>query len=223
MEGERRKDDKKQRKVWDFRLFYVLLQTVSKIFIINSIIIMKISKRIRMTLAVVIMAVASVNAQNGYMNELSVAYGFGSNTDLASSFYKGVFTGKQLNYWGPISVEYFHRLDSNDRLGFGAIAAIGGCKWDDDGDAKSTFYTFMPAIKYNWSVSEHVSWYSKAAIGVTIGSDSGVKKDGKSDSNTIFNWQATIVGVEFGSAFRGFVELGTGEQGIFIGGLRYKF
>ena len=225
MEGERRKDDKKQRKVWDFRLFYVLLQTVSKIFIINSIIIMKISKRIRMTLAVVIMAVASVNAQNGYMNELSVAYGFGSNTDLASSFYKGVFTGKQLNYWGPISLEYFHRLTNNNRLGLGAVFVLGGCKWDDSSDAKSTYITIMPAFKYNWSVRKIVSWYSKAAIGLTFHSESGLTKSTSKndDASTTFNFQATFVGVEVGGALRGFAELGIGEQGIILAGIRYKF
>lgn len=51
-------------------------------------------------------------------------------------------------------------------------------------------------------------------------SDSGTKD---SDSKVVFNWQASLIGMEFGGAFRGFVELGMGEQGIILGGLRYKF
>ena len=62
--------------------------------------------------------------------------------------------------------------------------------------------------------------YSKAAVGVTFMSDSGTKD---SDSKVVFNWQASLIGMEFGGAFRGFVELGMGEQGIILGGLRYKF
>ena len=176
-----------------------------------------------MMVVAAMMATVSVNAQEEWKNEISIAYGSGSNTDFWGSFYKGVFTGKQLDYWGPISAEYFYRPGSSNRLGIGAVAAISGCKWDDEGDAKTQFYTIMPAIKYNWSVRKHVSWYSKAAVGLTIASDSGSKKDTKSESDVIFNFQVSFVGFEFGSALRGFVELGIGEQGVALGGLRYKF
>jgi hypothetical protein len=38
------------------------------------------------------------------------------------------------------------------------------------------------------------------------------------------NWQLTAIGVEVGSKqIRAFAELGTGEQGIFLGGIRCKF
>ena len=123
-----------------------------------------------------LMATMNVSAQDEWKNEISIAYGGGANTDIVMSLAKGMFTGKQLDYWGPISAEYFYRPD--ERLGIGGIFAISGCKWDDTGDAKSKYYTVMPAVKYNW-----------------------LNK----------------------SAFRGFVELGLGEQGIILGGLRYKF
>ena len=172
------------------------------------------------------MATVSVNAQEEMpMNEIAVAYGAGSNTDFIGSMSKGMFTGKQLDYWGPVSVEYFHRLTSNNRLGLGAVFVVGGCKWDDSSDAKSQYYTIMPAVKYNWSVGKNVSWYSKAAIGLTFRSQSGTtgtsSKD--DDASTIFNFQASVVGVEVGGALRGFAELGWGEQGIILAGLRLKF
>jgi hypothetical protein len=144
------------------------------------------------------MVTVNVNAQEEYDNEISIAYGGGSNSDLISSIYKGMFTGKQLDYWGPISLEYFRRLNGNNRLGIGAVATIAGCKWDDSGDAKTTFFTIMPAVKYNWAVQKYVSWYSKAAIGIMFTSDSGMSKDNRKDdkSSASFNFQASFVGLE---------------------------
>ena len=183
-------------------------------------------KKILLIVVAAMMATVSVNAQEEMpMNEIAVAYGSGSNTDLISSLGKGMFTGKQLDYWGPISLEYFHRLTNNNRLGLGAVFVLGGCKWDDSSDAKSTYITIMPAFKYNWSVRKIVSWYSKAAIGLTFHSESGLTKSTSKndDASTTFNFQATFVGVEVGGALRGFAELGIGEQGIILAGIRYKF
>ena len=165
-----------------------------------------------------LMATMNVSAQDEWKNEISIAYGGGANTDIVMSLAKGMFTGKQLDYWGPISAEYFYRPD--ERLGIGGIFAISGCKWDDTGDAKSKYYTVMPAVKYNWLNKSGFSMYSKAAVGLTVDSQSGGRE---SKTEVLFNWQASLVGMDFGGAFRGFVELGLGEQGIILGGLRYKF
>lgn len=47
--------------------------------------------------------------------------------------------------------------------------------------------------------------------------------DDKDKTKVAVGWQASLVGAEFGNAFRGFLELGCGEQGILVAGLRYKF
>lgn len=175
-------------------------------------------KKLFLMAVAAMMATVSVNAQDEWRNEVSIAYGGGSNTDLVSSIYKGIFTGKQSNYWGPVSAEYFFR--PIPKLGVGAIVAVGGCDWSDNGEATSTFYTFLPAVKYNWLNKTHFSMYSKLGIGLTIGSDSGIKD---SETSSTVNWQVSIMGMEYGSAFRGFLEFGMGEQGIILAGLRYKF
>ena len=185
-------------------------------------------KRMILMVVAAMMATMTVNAQNEDLkNEIGVAYGFGSNTDLIGSFYKGIFTGKQLNYWGPVSIEYFRRFGSSNRWGVGAIFAIGGCKWDKDDDSKkSTFYTIMPALKYNWVNKNNFGLYSKFAAGFTVGSDKGHASDNNGKDNkttTNFNFQITGIGVEAGGAFRGFAELGMGVQGVAIIGVRYKF
>ncbi len=78
----------------------------------------------------------------------------------------------------------------------------------------------MPAVKYNWLNRDRFSMYSKIALGVLIGIDSGADND---KTTAAFAWQASAVGAEFGNSFRGFLELGFGEQGILVAGLRYKF
>jgi len=45
----------------------------------------------------------------------------------------------------------------------------------------------------------------------------------KDDNGTYFMFQASLIGAEFGKQFRGFAELGVGEQGFLLAGIRYKF
>ena len=175
-------------------------------------------KRVFLMIVAAMMATVSINAQDEWQNEIAIAYGGGSNTDIVSSIGVGMFSGKQTSYWGPVSLEYFRHFPS--RLGLGVIAAVGGCKWEDHSDASSMYYTVMPALKYNWLIKNYFGMYSKVAAGVTFAKDSGTSKD---ESHTEFNWQASLVGMEFGGALRGFVEVGFGEQGIILGGLRFKF
>lgn len=176
-------------------------------------------RKILLLVIAAMMVTVDMSAQDEWKNEIAIAYGAGANTDIVSSIATAFFSGgKQSSFWGPISVEYFYRPDS--KLGFGGIAAISGCKWKHSDNAKTTYFTLMPAIKYNWLNKSHFSMYSKGAIGATLASNS----DGnESKTKVSFNWQASLIGMEFGGAFRGFVELGMGEQGVALAGLRYKF
>ena len=56
--------------------------------------------------------------------------------------------------------------------------------------------------------------------------DENGKKNGNNavSNDLLFNYQASLIGVEAGSAhLRAFAELGIGEQGIVLGGVRFKF
>ena len=92
--------------------------------------------------------------------------------------------------------------------------------WNDSDKARTKYFSIMPAVKYNWLNRDRFSMYSKIALGVLIGIDSGADND---KTTAAFAWQASAVGAEFGNSFRGFLELGFGEQGILVAGLRYKF
>ena len=185
-------------------------------------------------LVVAMMTTMSANAQD-YENkhEIAIAYGGGSTSDWLDAYETigtaivtaGTATTNNEKHFGSISAEYFYK--TKPWLGIGAILAYGNSTSDlyigktKSGKYKNNYYTLMPAVKFDWLRREHIGLYSKVALGATLRAESS---DDKSDSEVHVNWQLSALGFEFGSpAFRGFVELGFGEQGIALAGLRYKF
>lgn len=175
-------------------------------------------KKVFAILVLVLATTLNLNAQDEWRNEVSISYGFGALTDVSSSYLDGIFSGKQTSYIGAFGAEYFYRPKS--AWGVGLVGTFSACKWNDNDKARTNYLSIMPAVKYNWLNRNRFSMYSKVALGVLIGMDSGENND---KTKAALAWQASAVGAEFGSAFRGFVELGFGEQGILVAGLRYKF
>lgn len=140
-----------------------------------------------------------------------------------------------------ISAEYTRHLSKV--ISVGGIAAFNGsksdmfCNWRDPsgnttkrevGSANKIFISVLPAVKFDWLRKKHFGMYSKLGVGATFWSEKQKVNEGNkevdSDSGVLFSFQASLVGAEAGGKnFRGFVELGVGEQGIFSAGLRYKF
>jgi len=88
--------------------------------------------------------------------------------------------------------------------------------------------TLMPAVKLDWLRQKNFGMYSKLAIGATLRSEKidyeTAGHDDYSNTEMHVNWQVSLLGLEVGGRnLRGFLEVGTGEQGIFDIGLRYKF
>ena len=95
-----------------------------------------------------------------------------------------------------------------------------------------SFFSLMPAVKFNWLRKDQWGLYSKLAAGVFFGrfADKDYDENGKRaskanvESDWGFNWQASVIGIEAGSDnVRGFIELGVGEQGVALAGVRCKF
>ena len=197
-------------------------------------------KKILVMVAVAMMTAMNASAQNGYdetKHEVAITYGVGSNSDIIDAFENvgGALVGARFEnekYFGSISAEYFYHV--KNWLGVGAILAYGQCEQDvyllgdKDGVSKNTYLTVMPAVKFDWLRKKNFGMYSKLAVGATLRnekytSDASSGKD-TSDSEVHVNWQASFLGIEAGSStLRGFLELGTGEQGIALVGIRYKF
>ncbi|MBR4389501.1 MAG: hypothetical protein IKT00_10030 [Prevotella sp.] len=190
--------------------------------------------------AVAIMTAMSVNAQNGYddtKHEVAISYGIDSNSQIIDAFEEigGAMFGAKLEnekFFGPISAEYFYHV--KNWLGVGGIFAYGQNKQDvmsgkdRIGESKNSYYTLMPAVKFDWLRKKNFGMYSKLAIGATLRNEkynsSNNSNNDYTDSEVHVNWQASLLGIEAGSpTFRGFIELGTGEQGIVQAGVRYKF
>ena len=197
-------------------------------------------KKFLVMAAVAMMTAMNVNAQNGYdetKHEVAISYGIDSNSQIIDAFENigGALVGAKFEnekFTGPISAEYFYHV--KNWLGVGGILAYGENKQDvyllgdKDGVSKNTYLTLMPAVKFDWLRKSHFGMYSKLAVGATLRNekydsvDASSKDD--SDSEVHVNWQISLLGIEAGGpTIRGFLELGTGEQGIILAGVRYKF
>ena len=191
-------------------------------------------KKILVMVVAAMMATVNVNAQDEFKNEIGVFYGFESVSNIFS-VYSNMFAaaaGDQSSFWGPVGVEYYYHV--SPVVGLGAVAAYAGCKAEDKkthkDDLSETFLTFMPSVKFNWLRKKHFGMYSGFSAGVmflSVSANDNAKAsdpDAKDETLTSFMFQATALGIEFGSeAFRGFVEAGLGEKGEICAGLRYKF
>ncbi|MBQ6193329.1 MAG: hypothetical protein IJK43_02705 [Prevotella sp.] len=183
-----------------------------------------------------IVGVQTAMAQDEFKHEVAISYGALSNSQILDVFeeaimapFQGGTTLKDDKFFGPISAEYFYHLQP--WIGIGGILVYGQKKGDlysdsDNkkiGEDKNTYLTVMPAAKFDWFRRANVGLYSKVGVGVTLRHDVSEDID-YDESNLHVNWQLTAIGVEVGSKqIRAFAELGTGEQGIFLGGIRCKF
>ena len=174
-----------------------------------------IMRKLFIILAFALAATLNLSAQDDWDHEIAISYGIGAFTDLSSSYLKGIFIGDQTHYVGPFGVEYFYRPTSP--LGVGLVGTFSTCKWNDTENSRTKYFSIMPAVKYNWLNRDKFSMYSKLAVGVLVGLETG---DATEKTKATLGWQASAVGAEYGGAFRGFLELGCGEQGMLVIGLR---
>lgn len=198
-------------------------------------------KKMVLMVAVALMTAMSMNAQNEDLkNELSLSYGFGSISQFGDGLGEGlalIGTGTEYDdgfILGPISVEYFRHL-GNPRLAIGGFVSYS--KWDSDvlrnsgsheklGERKRNYFSVMPAIKWYWVNKNSFGLYSKAAAGAAFLNSTEEElatKKKHDDNGTYFMFQLSFIGAEFGGKFRGFAELGIGDQGFLQAGVRYKF
>lgn len=190
--------------------------------------------------AAALMAATNVNAQNGYddtKHEVGISFGGGSNSQWIDVFEDLIVTMfdnslSDRSFTGPFSAEYFYHV--KNWFGVGGIFVYGHSSQDiqeksmNIGEVSNNYITLMPAAKFDWLRKKHFGMYSKLGIGATYRNENIEYKnsdhDDYSESELHVNWQISLLGIEAGSpTLRGFVELGTGEQGIALIGLRYKF
>lgn len=201
-------------------------------------------KKFLVLVAAAMMAVVNVNAQSvERRHEIGVSYGLGCSAifdtfgeRLTNGIFDHVDGCKMDNEkeFGTLSVEYFYHFD-NPRMAIGGI--FGYAHFSEDvvkkdggalvGDRSRDYFTVMPALKYDWVHKDNFALYSKLGAGVMMLNEKSEDKELKksdSDNDFFFMWQASLIGLEAGGEnVRFFFEAGVGEQGIFLGGLKYKF
>ena len=206
----------------------------------------------KISLLMAVLAISAIvcgpaKAQNTTSNdemlrhEIGISYGTVPNSawiDLLTDIIPAMFgeTHKNKHYVGPIGLEYYYHFTPLIGVGGTVVFATnnndGFYKEDLISHYNKSYFTVMPSAKFNWLRKEKWGLYSKVAIGGTLATISFQDydiDDQKSDEKAttkdlVFNFQASLLGVEAGGRnVRGFAEFGIGEQGIILGGVRYKF
>ena len=184
-------------------------------------------------------------------HEVAVSSGGGSTSNVIDAFrlmsdvsdmgIQGDMMFDTHRLHGPYSIEYFYR--PRPWLGVGGMFIYGTgnmrvYSYHMDGkriveeatheSIKGSYLSVMPAVKLDWIRRQYFGMYSKVALGLTsrhVYVDYVNTTRGDEELRAMhLNGQLTLVGMDFGSPhFRGFFDLGFGEQGLLLLGLRYKF
>jgi hypothetical protein len=190
-----------------------------------------------------LMAVVSLQAQDEEKprHEIGVSYGLGLSLigdGIGHAVGSGIFDALLGYNWtnrkefGTLGLEYFYHLPDAPRVALGGILTYASYGEDVEkdgmkrGDRKRTYMTLMPSVKYYYVDGKNFGLYSKAAVGVMMLHNKYSVVEGQTDSSTDcrFMAQVSLLGLEAGSQnVRGFMELGAGEQGIILIGLKCKF
>lgn len=166
----------------------------------------------------------SASAQPSYRHQISLSYGRLSNSELY-----GIGVGElakiiapmvkqpevQVVSSGSFTLSYFYRLSNMVSLG-GLISYVNFM------DAKSTnktlfhYGTVLAGVTLHWYEREWFRTYSTFAVGTLYQHDPGRK-------GFRFAGHATLLGLEVGKRFCGFLDLGVGDLGVAAAGLRLKW
>ena len=182
-------------------------------------------------LALVLSLCTNAAAQSSCKHEFAVSYGLGSTSGfvaVTASVFAAIF-GATLDYSfiGPVAGEYFYHV--SDLVGVGAVVSYAAfLDKAKPGEAPMSCVALLPGVKLDWLRREHFGMYSKLCAGASYltnpGANSHPEEEKPESAGTLtFNFQASLLGAEFGGGVRGFVEAGVGEQGFLLAGVRFRF
>ena len=174
-------------------------------------------------------------------NEISFSYGVSLIGSVASSV---IGTAGAINQFldlddgitvksggskGILNLGYSYQMTRvfslGGAVGFNRVSVKLSDKTGSVTAASGNIYTIMTTGKFDWfrTRSDQFGMYSKVGLGVMI-----VNSELVEDETTTRNWvlptgQLSLVGLEVGRGFSGFLELGAGFQGIVQVGIRARF
>ena len=211
---------------------------------------MRISFRILLLLGSLLLAPQSWAQQQTpvqYHHEISASYGMsvlglmfdeafksiGSMVDLQEII--GVDVGdidfKTSGSKGVVNLGYAYQINKRFQFGLsGGFNRVSLNLWDG-GELfrllNVNLYAIMGTAQFNWlrTRDDRLGIYSKLGAGVVLlnyGLDVGLEEKAR-DTRPIFSPHLTLLGLEVGRGFRGFLELGAGMQGIVQIGIKARF
>lgn len=146
-------------------------------------------------------------------------YGFANVFGIVFSF--GNWKIDDTHFYGAVGAEYNYWL--NNRFAVGGIFTndnMLGTGTKDDGTVNTFKFnasSLMACGKVSWFEYIHFGMYSKIGLGASAYVSEG-------DVSWAPAFQLTPVGCDFGGEqLRGVFEIGFGNQGLFLAGIRYKF
>ena len=121
---------------------------------------------------------------------------------------------------------YGYRFNDKFSLGVGLSYSTWDKEWTmpENGkmNEKVNIVSILPRFKANWLRAEYVTLYSTVAMGVSI-SNSKFDDEKHNDTRLLYSFQVSPIGIEVGKDIAGFAEVGFGDMGIGLVGLRAKF
>jgi hypothetical protein len=118
---------------------------------------------------------------------------------------------------GSVGLSYFYRLSNMVSLGvMGTYMHFFDANQEVDKRKYYRYATALAGVKLHWFEREWFRTYSMFAVGTVYHSDptgKGFRVAG----------QATLLGMEVGKRFCGFLDLGVGDMSVAYAGLRIKF
>lgn len=215
-----------------------------------------------LTLTLACGVISAQTADGRGVNEISLSYGRASIPGtvytlggvFGSIFSFGLAAPSTISTTGAIGFEYMRFVHPHVAVGFLAdyecfTLGFKTVSSEKDPETGKSIYkpsskgcnhiaSLMPAAKFPWFSYDHVSMYSKLAVGAMYTHTLTYKVDGNNDyiienghrvldnSSSQWSWacQVNPVGVDFGGQLcRGFAELGWGMQGLIMLGVRFNF
>lgn len=185
---------------------------------------------------------ATTEIFSGLSDLMGIAVSAAVTSAITGGTVSGYYNYGDEKYIPNISAEYFYHV--NKTIGLGGFVGFNGMDrdmyvtWTNNttntktstktGVARRRNLSIIPAAKFDWVRSKNFGMYTKAGLGLSFMLET--QKDDVdggndySDTDVIPNLQLSLIGLEGGTEqIRAFAELGFGEQGILLAGLKYKF
>ena len=130
---------------------------------------------------------------------------------------------------GSLSVSYHHRVTRLFWIGGMFSYQMFDVSWYDRFTNKELnhyqehIFAFTPMARFSWFNRKYVELHSGIGVGLSLHYATGVNNYNGIHYSSVFNLQATAIGVTVGRKWYGCAELGFGTKGIISAGFGYRF